>query len=224
MLGPGLREFEHEHQQNIEAMKAMSAVALRKICDEGASQHREEEDALVSAAVQQDLHAQRKFNRLLQRLDHGMVAGAGFGLGAFTPAVQCGPLEIGAQRVLKHLRTGPQSKEVRSWIKGPDGRMKLEIRHEPSDTIHLVSDQGSVGFQGAQWVRSGLGLRCTTTFDPLHRCYNDIRGSMSSAGLAVTLLEETCLCSEAWPFQTAANPYHPLCHCCGVLQSRWQQG
>ena len=130
----------------------------------------------------------------------------GFGLRTFSPSVRCKPLAAGTSRVLRNLRTGADSKEARSWVKDIDGKLQLELRREQSDTIHLCSDQGSVGFQASQWLRSGLALRCTNTYDPLHRCYNDFRGSVAAAGLTVSLLEwKLALLCATWAFSATAD-------------------
>ena len=126
---------------------------------------------------------------MVQRLDHSLQVAVGFGLSQYIPSSPCGPLRDGTTRVLKKLRTGPDTKQARAWLRDEEGNLKLEIRRDQHDSVHFACDQGSVGSLGLLWLRADLGLRCTITWDPLHRCYNDWRGALTSAGMSVCLLE-----------------------------------
>jgi len=128
--------------------------------------------------------------------DNMLIQTCGFGLARFRPGRRATPLMPGDRRYLAAVpRPGGGELEMRSCLALSDGSQVFETprvfeggeRQRP--TIHLCSDQGSIGVGALVWLKQRYGARCTVAFDPLHRIHNDAIDAASQSNLVVLKLE-----------------------------------
>ena len=59
----------------------------------------------------------------------------------------------------------------------------------PRDVLHMMSDQGSLGWSGQQWLFLKCGLRGTGMEDTAHRRSNDAKGALLATNLWLVVLQ-----------------------------------
>lgn len=85
----------------------------------------------------------------------------------------------------------------RSCIRNGAGETFYEVNHEydedarrlPRPTLHMLLDQGSVGWVGAQWLVLFPHIRGTVDHDACHRRSNDGRAALQETGLLLVVLQ-----------------------------------
>eukprot|EP00971_Amphidinium_carterae_P092110 1823876-Amphidinium_carterae.1 len=140
--------------------------------------------------------AVRKSNRSFVRsLESSLVAGLGWGLKEFVPARLAGCLPAGAFRYLAQTPQGDGSTCGRSCIQLAGGDRYIEVPRKIiggvvcRPVLHIAADQGPGSMGAYIWLKTGLRLRCSLSFDVFHRLSNDWRSGNKSGSLNLLMLE-----------------------------------
>eukprot|EP00971_Amphidinium_carterae_P249494 4952219-Amphidinium_carterae.1 len=115
----------------------------------------------------------------------------GFSVASYLPKLVCGALHVGARRYLAAVESPQREKQVlRSCIEESDGSRYLELPRQSVNgeevlpTLHMVLDQGSIGWPLGLYVVYGLRCRATVHFDIWHRVHNDWNLALKHCGLS----------------------------------------
>eukprot|EP00971_Amphidinium_carterae_P348607 6490589-Amphidinium_carterae.1 len=195
MMGKGRRDLQHESTEAITAYKDRTALELRSFMQEHCASAREE-DGQSSNEWLAALTAARKTNRsFLRSLDASLVGGLGWGLREFKPARLIGALPEGATRYIAEVALPDGSRVPRSCIALASGAREMEVPRKfvggacCRPVLHIAADQGPGSMAGYLWLKTGLRLRCSLSFDLFHRLTNDWRSGFKAGSLNLLLLE-----------------------------------
>lgn len=144
---------------------------------------------------------------------NAMPRGAGVDLKRFVPSLPVGALSTSETRHFVKVQCADGATATRSVIvDSVSGGRRFEvptvisggIRQTP--VLHMVLDQGSIGWLGMMWCVHKAPIRSTITFDGFHRLVNDYLAGISSFGLCTTRYEWcTVLSLRSGPFQKSAH-------------------
>ena len=122
--------------------------------------------------------------RYLRGLDHSLVSGIGVGLGACVmPAPLLDRCPLTHQRKLQDIGAGGQISHQMVLEDLSDGSCRRELPEQIPMSLHVVIDQGSIGWPAAFYMCTDLNLFASFTLDPAHRCWNDARAAAMKADL-----------------------------------------
>eukprot|EP00971_Amphidinium_carterae_P025934 511542-Amphidinium_carterae.1 len=143
---------------------------------------------------------------VLKGLDHCLQVSFNKGLVSFVPDRILRPLQ-GQQR----RYTLPREKCEAKCRLGQDQRLCVwdpetskswyEITPNPPACLHIVSDQGPMGWPGLHFMSAHLDLCCSYRWDESHRMWNDTKLSVSRSGLDMIRIAATAV------YNTASGPY-----------------
>ena len=109
----------------------------------------------------------RKARQFLQALDHGHLTSTGVGLQHFVPEALTA-----------------------------DAKLDID-RPNPSSTLSLSFDQGSVGWAASWHVRLHLKLALALHEDPSHRCHNGLQLAYKPTGLWAHMVLTSSACTNS---------------------------
>eukprot|EP00971_Amphidinium_carterae_P083231 1647171-Amphidinium_carterae.3 len=157
-----------------------------------------ESEAAESRSSREEPQRARKANAsFIMALDHMLYSGIGRGLRAFMARQPCKAL---------------LDDEVRYWLPGDDGvsracvkntrtgskRYELPVSLDDQGSVrrpslHVISDEGSIGRVALLYLMSRTDLRGTCWQDPLHRHWNDTKLACQHSQLWSVIQEYTCV-------------------------------
>eukprot|EP00971_Amphidinium_carterae_P143093 2835254-Amphidinium_carterae.2 len=205
-----------------EANKAAYKSALQKFCADAvaaqamlpdAEKSDDDEDEQEDGAYSTKRLANMYY---VQALEHIVKLTTGMELSHFKPLRRPVALREEQSRVFKpesQVRQGGRSDYFLSLVKSPESEVvECPVKRRKGDNLIvgppwliLTLDQGSVGWQGALWLYQKQGLQGWWIHDPWHRCWNDLRLAISSAGLWPVVREMIlCMNHRAGPWERAS--------------------
>ena len=194
------------------------AARIRVSLMEDAAQRDKEICKLTEQEVQRDGKERLANLEFLKVLDHALFQATGAGLARFVPKRKLSPLCEGDTRKSVDMQVpGEPAKRRRSVIHTAAGErfyeVGLEMRHGQRvlPTLHMVSDMGPIGLPAQLFMALKLQLRCSLSFDILHRMHNDVLAATTQAGLMVTRLEYHMVARmRKGPFKPGGANFHGL--------------
>eukprot|EP00971_Amphidinium_carterae_P294802 5853539-Amphidinium_carterae.1 len=143
---------------------------------------------------------------VLKGLDHCLQVSFNKGLVSFVPDRILRPLQGQERRY-----TLPREKCEAKCRFGQDQRLCVwdpqsskswyEITAKAPACLHIVSDQGPMGWPGLHFMIAHFDLCCTYRWDESHRMWNDTKLSVSRSGLDMIRIAATAV------YNTASGPY-----------------
>eukprot|EP00971_Amphidinium_carterae_P061612 1219717-Amphidinium_carterae.2 len=143
---------------------------------------------------------------VLKALDHCLQVSFKKGLATFIPGKILRPLNKTEKRYLLAQHQCPDK-----CVLGQDHRMcvydseakksRYEISPEAPPCIHIIADQGPMGWPGLHFMSDHLQVCSTYRWDESHRMWNDTKLSVSKSGLDMIRIAATVI------YNTACGPY-----------------
>eukprot|EP00971_Amphidinium_carterae_P112850 2234813-Amphidinium_carterae.2 len=145
---------------------------------------------------------------VVKALDHALLVGLGRGLEVFKVSKPAEKLEEG-QRRFKVVPGSGVPPELFSagqhfrWaiLDTTSKRTHIELSSSAPATLHICTDQGTVGYQAGFWMMQASGLSCTWKCDIHHRIHNDVKAAVRSSQLVVPQLAASAV------FNLGAGPW-----------------
>eukprot|EP00971_Amphidinium_carterae_P339321 6477055-Amphidinium_carterae.1 len=195
MVGKGRRDLQQESVEALQAYKQRSVVEMRAFLHEQTERARDEEENNTNEWLAA-MTAARKSNRSFVRsVESSLVAGLGWGLKEFQPARRVGGLPTGAKRYVAQMPQHDGTHAARSCISHPGGERYIEVPRKYVQgelcrpVLHIAADQGPGSMGAYLWMKTGLRLRCSLSFDLFHRVSNDWRSGNKTGSLNLLMLE-----------------------------------
>ena len=138
---------------------------------------------------------------VIKAMDHALQVGCGFGLARFLPSRAMQPLDPAKHRRFQ-VKPGPTN-PAQLFTNGRSFRWAvedlhtkktwLEVSSEAPATLHVCSDQGTVGWQSSYWLVQASGVCATWRADIHHRIHNDTKLAVKEASLVLPQTAATAL-------------------------------
>eukprot|EP00971_Amphidinium_carterae_P350308 6491482-Amphidinium_carterae.1 len=145
---------------------------------------------------------------VVKALDHALTVGLGRGLQAFVVSQPLEKLEKGHRRF--KVQPGPtvppelfNGGQAFRWAVLDEGtkRTRIELTSRAPPSIHICTDQGTVGYQAGFWMMQAAGMSCTWKGDIHHRIYNDVKAAVKTSKLLLPQLAASAV------FNLGAGPW-----------------
>eukprot|EP00971_Amphidinium_carterae_P241374 4792731-Amphidinium_carterae.1 len=157
---------------------------------------------------------------VLRAVDHALYVSRGVGLSDFIPTVICAE-DSTTTRVFVEERTDSstgfvEGQVLRWWKATRDDEQTVRLIGEAPVTLHVVTDQGTVGWQLQFYLQSCAHMSLTWRADVHHRVVNDVRAAVHMTGLQGVM----CACTAL--FNLSTGPWRNASYS-NSIQAAWRE-